>query len=191
MEHSVQGNVISLGTRRLSFDVDTVDPSNVPAFLRNSKIYGDIEPTPRHKTQIQEETKSVIVMDPEPQQPEVTEMNQIEEPTVLEAVEPIKPVLDGLTVEELKKQQEEIQRAILEKQKAEQQDVIRQIVEVVNTYKIPIEDLVEALGGVKVKRKGVKATLKYRDPVTGAQWSGRGKEPNWIRGQDRNKFLIS
>ena len=31
---------------------------------------------------------------------------------------------------------------------------------------------------------------KYRDPVTGQTWTGRGKEPVWIRGKDRAAFLI-
>ncbi|WP_312589035.1 H-NS histone family protein [Comamonas terrigena] len=32
---------------------------------------------------------------------------------------------------------------------------------------------------------------KYRDPATGATWTGRGKEPVWIRGQDRDSFRIA
>jgi DNA-binding protein H-NS len=32
---------------------------------------------------------------------------------------------------------------------------------------------------------------KYRDPVSGAIWSGRGRAPNWIRGvKNRDQFLI-
>ena len=50
-------------------------------------------------------------------------------------------------------------------------------------YNIVLEDLVEALGGLKFKRKGTKAKPKYRDPATGTTWSGRGKEPAWIKGQ--------
>lgn len=28
----------------------------------------------------------------------------------------------------------------------------------------------------------------YRDPTTGATWSGRGTEPAWIKGRDREAF---
>jgi DNA-binding protein H-NS len=31
---------------------------------------------------------------------------------------------------------------------------------------------------------------KYRDPETGATWSGRGVAPRWIAGKDREAFLI-
>jgi len=32
---------------------------------------------------------------------------------------------------------------------------------------------------------------KYRDPATGATWTGRGKQPRWIEGKDRNPFQIT
>jgi len=31
---------------------------------------------------------------------------------------------------------------------------------------------------------------RYRDPATGATWSGRGREPRWILGKDRSAFEI-
>lgn len=30
----------------------------------------------------------------------------------------------------------------------------------------------------------------YRDPATGATWSGRGTEPAWIKGRDRQAFKV-
>jgi DNA-binding protein H-NS len=41
------------------------------------------------------------------------------------------------------------------------------------------------------KAKGSVGAPKYRDPATGATWTGRGKPPNWINGKDRAPFLIS
>ena len=35
-----------------------------------------------------------------------------------------------------------------------------------------------------------KVAAKYRDPDTGATWSGRGKPPQWIAGKDRDNFVI-
>ncbi|UEP39745.1 H-NS histone family protein (plasmid) [Burkholderia ambifaria] len=32
---------------------------------------------------------------------------------------------------------------------------------------------------------------RYRDPGTGATWSGRGRPPAWIDGKDRTQFLIA
>ncbi|MCB1989790.1 MAG: H-NS histone family protein [Burkholderiaceae bacterium] len=36
-----------------------------------------------------------------------------------------------------------------------------------------------------------KVAAKYRDPDTGATWSGRGKPPQWIAGKDRTPFVIA
>jgi DNA-binding protein H-NS len=35
-----------------------------------------------------------------------------------------------------------------------------------------------------------KVAAKYRDPASGATWTGRGKAPKWIVGQDREKYAI-
>lgn len=40
------------------------------------------------------------------------------------------------------------------------------------------------------KPKGSVGVPKYRDPGTGATWTGRGKPPNWILGKDRAAFAI-
>ncbi|KEH07131.1 histone [Delftia tsuruhatensis] len=41
------------------------------------------------------------------------------------------------------------------------------------------------------KPKGSVGAPKYRDPATGATWTGRGKPPNWIVGKDRTPFQIT
>lgn len=37
---------------------------------------------------------------------------------------------------------------------------------------------------------GRKIAAKYRDPASGATWSGRGKTPKWINGADRSQYAI-
>lgn len=34
------------------------------------------------------------------------------------------------------------------------------------------------------------AIAKYRDPVSGKTWTGRGKKPTWISGRDKSQFII-
>jgi len=36
-----------------------------------------------------------------------------------------------------------------------------------------------------------QVTPLYRDPATGATWAGRGTEPAWIKGQDRQAFKVA
>ena len=97
---------------------------------------------------------------------------------------------DVKSVEELQAEREKLDAEIKAKQDAQKASVIAQIKTVVDTYSIPVDELVEALGGLKSKRKGIKAKQKFRDLSSGATWSGRGKEPAWIKGQNRDDFLI-
>ena len=47
-----------------------------------------------------------------------------------------------------------------------------------------------ARGARSAATSGTKVAPKYRDPATGATWTGRGKAPKWIDGQEREKFAI-
>lgn len=88
------------------------------------------------------------------------------------------------------KERDALNAKIEDGQKAQRQDVLAQIKKVVETYKIPLAELGEYLG-IKGTRKGSKAKPKYRNPDDGKEWSGRGKEPLWIKGKDRKDFLIT
>ena len=56
---------------------------------------------------------------------------------------------------------------------------------------------VNALGGYATveppKKTAARAPStgpkKYRDPVSGAEWSGQGSEPKWFSSQDKDQFL--
>lgn len=99
--------------------------------------------------------------------------------------------LDDMSVDELTTLEQEAARKRLEKQQAQKQAVIEQIVQVVSTYGVTTEELVEALGGLKIKRKGVKAVIKFHDPETGKTWTGRGKTPNWLKDKDMEQFRVT
>jgi DNA-binding protein H-NS len=61
----------------------------------------------------------------------------------------------------------------------------------IDSYGITARDL--GLDKVKVKsgpKTGNKIAAKYRDPASGATWSGRGKTPKWINGADRSQYAI-
>ena len=42
----------------------------------------------------------------------------------------------------------------------------------------------------KAKRTGAKVAPKYRNPETGDTWTGRGREPGWIKGKNRDDFAL-
>ncbi|CAJ0780918.1 DNA-binding protein Bv3F [Ralstonia mannitolilytica] len=86
------------------------------------------------------------------------------------------------------------QKAKLEEQleaarQKELAEVTVQVRQIVVEYGLTAEDI-----GFVPKRgkRGAKAPVapKYRDPKTGATWSGRGRAPAWI-GKNRDKYLIA
>lgn len=192
-------------TQRLAFDTAGADDDDIPQFLRRNT---------EKPIEYREPGDDLVVEVVDVQEPETVAV--VDDLGTTELVDPVEDTevvaledepdqrhdghdtasktpkgdLDNITVEDLERQQAEIQRRIQEKKEAEKKAVIEQIVNVVNTYQIPLEELVDALGGLKIKRRGVKAVQKYQDPATGQTWSGRGKEPTWIRGKKRERFLI-
>ena len=92
---------------------------------------------------------------------------------------------------ELLAQQKALEAQIVSARQAELADVLSQVASLVDEYRLTEADVFggrKAQASVAGKTAGVGP--KFRDPVTGATWSGRGKAPRWIAHQDRSQFLI-
>ena len=48
----------------------------------------------------------------------------------------------------------------------------------------------QAQSGKARRRTGGTVAAKFRNPESGQTWSGRGRESVWIKGKDREKFII-
>ena len=69
--------------------------------------------------------------------------------------------------------------------KEERASVLEQIVRKMSVHGITLD---EVRGRPALPPR---AAAKYRDPMTGKEWSGRGKPPNWIKDvADRARFLV-
>ena len=92
---------------------------------------------------------------------------------------------------ELIKQREALEAQIEAARKAANADAIAKVKELVAEFGLTAQDI---FGGAKRGRKAGGSTNtvapKYRDPATGATWTGRGKAPKWIEGKDRAQFAI-
>ena len=77
----------------------------------------------------------------------------------------------------------------------------REIQELINLYGVKLSDLrepadpTEITTKAKPKGEGGKLPPKYRDPVSGLEWSGRGAIPKWMtpqlaQGKNKEDFLI-
>lgn len=92
---------------------------------------------------------------------------------------------------ELKAQAVVLAQQIEEARFVEVQDIIAAIKQQIDEYGITPEQL---FGRQNSGAIGTRAPVapKYRDPKSGATWSGRGKPPKWIANmKNRDRFLIS
>lgn len=90
---------------------------------------------------------------------------------------------------DLLKQREDLEAKIAEARNAEVASAIAQVRQLVLDYSLTERDV---FGGVRTSSaKGSTVAPKYKDPVTGATWTGRGKPPRWIADKEREQFLIA
>jgi DNA-binding protein H-NS len=86
------------------------------------------------------------------------------------------------------------QRALLEQQikqahTLENADAIEKVKALVADFNLTADDI---FGTGKPRTKSVtKVAPKFRNPLTGDTWTGRGKPPKWIQNLDREQFLIA
>ncbi|MEJ8294123.1 H-NS histone family protein [Delftia tsuruhatensis] len=87
----------------------------------------------------------------------------------------------------LLQQKAELDARIAEVMKTEKAGALAEVRTLVQQYQLTELEVFPASGP---KAKGQVGAPKFRDPETGATWTGRGKPPNWIGGKDRAQFLI-
>lgn len=87
------------------------------------------------------------------------------------------------TLHELLAQKAELERQIVDAQREERAAAIAQIRSLMSQYGLSLADIGARPTAQASKRsagEGAKVPPKYRDPATGATWSGRGLKPKWL-----------
>lgn len=93
------------------------------------------------------------------------------------------------TYQELLAQRAELEKKIEAERAIERAKALTTVRELCAEHGITADDLAPSASKKQPRATGV-VPAKYRDPATGATWTGRGKEPTWIRDKDRDAFLI-
>ncbi|QHI98071.1 H-NS histone family protein [Xylophilus rhododendri] len=96
------------------------------------------------------------------------------------------------TYKELLKQREALEAQISDARQRELSDAVSRVRGLIEEFGLTANDVFPpARGRGPSSGKGGKVAAKYRDPATGATWTGRGKAPRWIAGTtDRSAFAI-
>ena len=93
-------------------------------------------------------------------------------------------------LQDLMAQKAEIERKVNLRRSEVVKSVIRKIQEAITSYQITPSDIFGTERRMAVSHVKSPIKPKYRDPETGATWTGRGKPPKWIADKDRTRFLI-
>jgi DNA-binding protein H-NS len=95
------------------------------------------------------------------------------------------------TLQELIAQKEALEKLIQDTRQTELAEAISQVKALISSFGLTQQDIFGTSRGTKkVKAEGSKVAAKYRDPVSGKEWSGRGLAPKWLQGRDKSEFLI-
>jgi len=93
------------------------------------------------------------------------------------------------TYQDYQKQIAELKRQAEAAREAEVAVGLDKIREIMKTYGLTISDI-----GTTAKPKNVKprkeVAAKYRDSDTGQEWTGRGRSPRWLKGKNKEDYLI-
>ncbi len=94
-------------------------------------------------------------------------------------------------LQQLLEQKAAIEKQIADARQNEIKDAVARARAIIDQYGLTAADV---FGGAKRGRKagggGGKVAPKYRDPATGAAWTGRGRTPKWMEGKNKDAFLI-
>ena len=92
---------------------------------------------------------------------------------------------------ELVQQREQLEKQIQEARNKELSEAVAKVRALVAEFALTAEDVFPPARGKRAATTGTKVAPKYRNPQTGDTWTGRGKAPKWIAGEDnREKFAI-
>jgi DNA-binding protein H-NS len=91
------------------------------------------------------------------------------------------------SLKEIEAQIEQLQQQAAAQRENELSGAVQQIRDLMQEYGITVDDLQPRGKKGAAKKSG---TVQFRNSETGDTWSGRGRMPNWLAGQDREKFRV-
>jgi DNA-binding protein H-NS len=95
------------------------------------------------------------------------------------------------TFQELQNQIRQLQQQAETMRREQASAVIAELRAAILEFGITPDDVFGARAKLARRSTRGRAVQKYRDPLSGATWSGRGRVPRWIAGRNRDDFLIA
>ena len=96
------------------------------------------------------------------------------------------------TLKDLMAQREAIEKQITNLRQSEIADSVAKVRALIAEHGLTQSDIFGGAAKVrKVKEAGSKVAAKYRDPISGKEWSGRGLAPKWLQCKEKTDYLIA
>ena len=89
-----------------------------------------------------------------------------------------------MSLESLIEQRASIDKQIEEAKKSARKDAVKTVKELMAKHELTIEEITRTGNSA-----GIKVAPKWKDPISGATWTGRGKKPLFIREAEANGTL--
>ncbi len=99
------------------------------------------------------------------------------------------------SLSELIAQQAALERQIQDARASVRAEAISRVQRLMAEYQLTPADLIATAKGKTATGMGKKVAAKFRDPITGSTWTGRGLKPKWLMaaidgGRSIDEFLI-
>ena len=95
------------------------------------------------------------------------------------------------SLKDLLSQIETLQNQVTEVRQREVSEAIAKVRTIVDEYQLTASDVFGSGKAKAAAKKTGKVAPKYRDPLTGNTWSGRGLAPKWLAGKNKADYLIA
>ncbi len=84
------------------------------------------------------------------------------------------------TIRDLLAQKDVLEKQIRDAQAAAKATAVADVRKLMADHGLTVADLTSSVKGKAEMKARSKVAAKYRDPVTGSTWTGRGLKPKWM-----------
>ncbi len=99
------------------------------------------------------------------------------------------------SLKDLLNQIETLQSQVAQVRQREVGEATAKVRSIIDEYQLSASDIFPGgkakSASKKTGKAGGKVAPKYRDPITGSTWSGRGLAPKWLAGKNKADYLIA
>jgi DNA-binding protein H-NS len=95
------------------------------------------------------------------------------------------------SLKDLLSQIESLQNQVTEVRQREVAEAIAKVRAIIEENQLTVNDVFPSGKTKSAAKKTGKVAPKYRDPISGNTWSGRGLAPKWLADKNKADFLIA